>query len=621
MTSGWRHFSLDRRPAMIIAGILLAGLIGLDLWYFLFGHELVRRMYFGESLPVLNRIIEGQNSTPLEEYWEIADVSLAFANAGLLVSWGLVLTFRRMGLRVCLGAMSLLGVLLAVVSTSRYGAAVFPDTANYVSAARSLAEGEGYMNFNGTVYASWPPLLPTLLALFPLFEMDLLSAMRFSNAIVFGLLIFASSTYYRNNMRSERLILVATGATLVAMPLLTVAVAATADLLFALMVVLSMLSWQRLSSTGRVGDLILFSAIVSLACLTRYAGLPLIPGGLLLILLFVPRRLVARLVFAFGFVVVAAIPLVLWMVRTYHLTATVSGGRCSAENMEILRGVYYALHVLSTWFMPYEVWFSFRISIVGLVGVAAVTTLWLRRNDTMHPKSNRLRELAPPFIMSVLYICFLVLYTSTEPDYYNINNRLLAPIYPLIVCLVFAGLEGCLSIAENRTTDYTDSTDVNGAKLRWRELPLGKVLVGIGLVLWLGYSFISLEGKVASCLLTGTGEFSTVTWRKSALMKWMKDHPLDGDLYSNAADAMYLLADRKAMFMPHQSRGVMEMKDAKEFKANLSRQKSTYFVWFQAMNTKSLHSVESLSLVVPLESYRTFSDGAIYRYAGNHSHE
>ncbi len=57
-------------------------------------------------------------------------------------------------------AAGIAGVLLCLVCTSRYGVGVSPDSANYLSAARSLLSGTGFRYCDGGIYTHWPPLFP-----------------------------------------------------------------------------------------------------------------------------------------------------------------------------------------------------------------------------------------------------------------------------------------------------------------------------------------------------------------------------------------------------------------------------------------------------------------------------
>src|SRR5262249_14067137 len=78
--------------------------------------------------------------------------------------------------------------------------------------------------------------------------------------------------------------------------------------------------WAQDGSTRWIG---LATACAALACLARYASAVLMPVGLLALLFAPPRGLPdglrSRVAAALGFVVVAALPIVLWMARNMRL--------------------------------------------------------------------------------------------------------------------------------------------------------------------------------------------------------------------------------------------------------------------------------------------------------------
>ena len=81
---------------------------------------------------------------------------------------------------------SVAGVMLSLLSTSRYGVGLSSDSTEYISAARGLLAGQGYVCHDGSPYTGWPPLFPTLLAGIGLTGIDPTTAARFLNAFAFG---------------------------------------------------------------------------------------------------------------------------------------------------------------------------------------------------------------------------------------------------------------------------------------------------------------------------------------------------------------------------------------------------------------------------------------------------
>src|SRR5690349_6407231 len=64
-------------------------------------------------------------------------------------------------------AAPLIAAALVVLATAKRGPALSPDSAVYLSVADHLAQGRGWVQFDGAPYVRWAPLYPMLLSLGP----------------------------------------------------------------------------------------------------------------------------------------------------------------------------------------------------------------------------------------------------------------------------------------------------------------------------------------------------------------------------------------------------------------------------------------------------------------------
>ena len=77
--------------------------------------------------------------------------------------------------------------------TGPHGPALSPDSAAYLSAAESFADGEGLTKYGGEVMVNFPPGFPLLLAaLVELFDASAVAAGRVANAVLLGLITGAA---------------------------------------------------------------------------------------------------------------------------------------------------------------------------------------------------------------------------------------------------------------------------------------------------------------------------------------------------------------------------------------------------------------------------------------------
>src|SRR5512143_2678189 len=71
---------------------------------------------------------------------------------------------RAAKFRIFLLVLSAIGLVLILLTTSKYGAGVSSDAARNLSTADSLLAGQGFVDMLGAPFVLWPPLYPLLLA-------------------------------------------------------------------------------------------------------------------------------------------------------------------------------------------------------------------------------------------------------------------------------------------------------------------------------------------------------------------------------------------------------------------------------------------------------------------------
>ena len=84
----------------------------------------------------------------------------------------------------------LLGLLaagLVLVATHPQGAGLTHDSIQYITAARSVQTGEGFISLEGKPFVFWPPLLPALLSTSNFFAITPEELARYVNAVAFGM--------------------------------------------------------------------------------------------------------------------------------------------------------------------------------------------------------------------------------------------------------------------------------------------------------------------------------------------------------------------------------------------------------------------------------------------------
>jgi 4-amino-4-deoxy-L-arabinose transferase-like glycosyltransferase len=308
-----------------------------------------------------------------------------------------------------------------------------PDSAHYLGTAKSLLAGKGYVTFDGTLYALYPPLFSTLLAFFGLWT-DLFTAARLINALCFGALVFMSGRLFFKTFSSKGLALGATLSILFSPQLLDISSKALSDALFVVLSFLCMDVLSRAVDTGRpAGEKRLFFVIAclvaSLACLQRYAGVVLI-GVVVFAFVFFRRDIPFRsrlLVSCFSGMLMG-LPLLSWIVRNHCLTGAPVGSWGS--HPETVQSLFIAYaDPFTNWFFPSVVPLAIR-SLLVFAGAWVVLA------------KVRLRE--PVWILFITALSAFMIFSAMKVDltyYGRFEDRYLLPLYAPVIFLIFLGVD------------------------------------------------------------------------------------------------------------------------------------------------------------------------------------
>ena len=500
------------------------------------------------------------------------------------------------GTHTALVVLGALGVVLVILCTSRYGAGVSPDSASYLSASQSVLRGEGYRYFNGDIYTQWPPLFPTLLASLHMAGLEPAAGARFLNAFAFGLIVCVSGRLFMRCTTSAAFALLGTLSVALSAPLLAVSVMVWSEPVFIALAALFVLAMPGFLQTQSRASLVSVSLLAALACLQRYAGVTLILSGCILIVTGASGASIGRRVkYAAAFSLLSGLPLAAWCLRNRLLAGRTAGGHhfSLAYGLDLGRPFASAVDWVVAWFFPET--FSTAAGWIGvglvlfLSGAAiAVSHYCLKRRD-----DTRLLQIWSAAVFGFVYFGFMVV--SGAGLFWNLESRHMAPAYIFIMLPVFAGLE--------------DASRLLGRLLTCRRLG---ALAGLALcALWLLHPLGQISADVKRYMDEGAGGYATRLWQESSLMAWLRANPLQGAVYSNVPDALYVLAGTSARSTPQYS------ENTKEFAGRMSSSQANYIVWSSSLRRDLLYDIRELASRWQVTPVATLADGMVYRFLGN----
>jgi hypothetical protein len=492
-----------------------------------------------------------------------------------------------------------------LLATSKYGVAAISDSAAYVSAARNVAEGRGFTEWNGDPYVMWPPLYPALLAVFEFVGVDALVAARWINAALLAAVAVIAGFALRQLTGETTFPAVIALSIAVAPALLDTAIAAMSEPLFISLVLACLVVLARHLKYPTACTLLVAATLAALAWLTRYAGFALVATGCVLLLARRGRPFAASLSDATVFGAIASAPMIAWLTRNYLVARTTTGVRVeSPYTFAYLAEL--AVQRIGQWFLPPRLGpvgtAVLGAAVIGVaVGVLVMVSVRPVRVGATRPRWwEASRERA-----AVVFAAFILIYVSSVTLVLSLSfatddpKRLLAPALPPTLMLL-----GIASTVASRR----------------RQRPW--IVVGLSAALLVVWPSRYAVGAVTYARRNGAGGIASDRWRQSDTMNHLRERDStrqwgEAVIYSNEPTAVYLLAGMRSVYWlpPHDypyspvpARVALET-----FARELPKREPTYIVLFEDALKVFTYPRALVEATLPLELIHSARDGVIYR--------
>lgn len=528
---------------------------------------------------------------------------------------------------VPLVALAIIGVAVLLTST-RYGIGVSPDSTVFIGAARYLLDGRGLsvLSSSGELVPMphSPPLYPALLAAIGLFGVDPLDGARWLNALLFGANILLVGLVLRRCTRGSAWVsMLGAFLMLTSTDMLSVHSMAWTEPTF---ILFSLLGWLLLSAyieSASIPRLIAASGVVALAFLTRYPGVALVVANSMGLFFLSKRGSTRRNVDTIVLAVLSLSPMALWGIRNLYSTGA-AVDREVAFHPLTREHLVTTLYTVVQWVMPKSVLFAMAdklsagwhaeeivmgvLLVIGVAGCFALSLLVLRRKQWL-PRlrgswSNRPTYLAGiPFLLitfivvySVFVVTSLLFFDAAIP----LNQRILSPIYIVVLVLVLCLAHRWFGSVEGRCT------------LRVASLVICVVFAGSYLVR--GVNWVVETRNDGQWL-------NSKEWWDSKIVERVRSLSDAVPIFTNGNDAVYFLTGKPALPIPvkidsgtrrSNDRYHLEMADMLE----RLEQEDGVLVYFNTVDWRwYLPSEEELRQELPLRLVAEEGDGAIYQAA------
>ncbi len=539
-----------------------------------------------------------------------------------------------------LAALSALGMFLVLVRGSTYGVSVTPDSVAYISAARNLLAGNGFTQWNGSSYVHAPPLFPLLLALTGVFGHDPADTAGYVNAFLCGLAIFLSSRWLWQHLRArpaptsrtlQTWLLLWAAAVLVLSPTLSrIASFAWSELLFILLTVSALFTFNTFLDTGKRASLVLAAIFTALACLTRYVGIT-IPATMLLLLLLRKDTLSKKTTDTVIYALIVGTPLSVWLLRNFLVSGTWTGPRAPTQ-FSFLFDLAKMFGILADWVLPLP-WilemgnininerpFNMEEIIPQYLLVLLIPTLlmfgvgaWicLTRLPLHHVRPIVLLATFTSVYLLVLLIALSVL--EADP----LSRRFLAPVYIPLLGIAVLFLDDFFHYDLQRKLLGTLRFPwVQNVYAEGRVAGLTVVLMAL-LSCWLWVPVNANVQNIRQAQENGLTGYNSRTWAESEIIRYINENPCARCVFfsANASGLSFLTAQPRQFYLPRQLTD-----DWLRWIESMQRNgEDVYIVWFffpdKIINdlqhlTYDRHQIET---ELALETVAELADGLIYR--------
>ena len=348
--------------------------------------------------------------------------------------------------------LTLLGVtgIVVIYYTTRWGVGFIDwDSFSYISVAHSLAKGLGYVypvDYDTvSPLLNFPPMLPTILAGFDLLKIDVLTADRFLNALLFGLSIILVVLTIRLDTKSDIFGLLGGLLFLVSGHFIFFYSFALSESLYLFFTLLSFYFLLRFLKSSRLLHVILTGVALACVLLSRNIGVVNIMTVLLVIFIFKFRKTkLSILVRDLAIVcVISILPFLVWRAGQTRIPIPVSSqvearlvettpqenGRqpipflANTFNLNLIPTtladfrdmIIYVFQTCYLYFLPRQFVVGFEkvhltlLLAIILIGIGFGIYIGRRWHNDPWYVNRAVRDSYPSLI---LYICFLVLYLA-----------------------------------------------------------------------------------------------------------------------------------------------------------------------------------------------------------------
>jgi hypothetical protein len=482
-----------------------------------------------------------------------------------------------------------IGFILIQIFASHSGIGVSPDSVTYLSSANHLLAGQGFKSFDNLPTSDFPFAYPFFLTVISFVSgLDPLQFGQILNGILFGGLLYTCGGIMNGFIKPsdwyKRIMLFCI---LLSPALLEVYSYLWSETIFLLLILLFI---AAISNYLRLKDnkwLFITTGICALACVTRYAGVFLIPTGLLLIYSNPGISLRKRIRDCTFFGILSVSLLVVNIIRNYFVIGLATGIRPKNQTGFVSIVKYFG-EVFCDWVGINRAPAPAIFLTVAVVTVFTATVFYTVRRKRI--------SFGFEYVIATtgLINCLFMLISYSLTRYEQFTSRLLSPLYILLLLSLTWWIPGWL--------------EMGSRKMKW--------IAGIPALLLTAW-FLNIQLAADWEYYDGVKDAGIPGYREdpfvqTEIVQWLKNNKKDFDpaapVYSNAGDAFYFVTGLPALQLPF-----TDFPDKlASYYSGKNKSGHEYLVWFNNEENLQMPDLTTILKHKDLVLVKQVGDGAVY---------
>jgi Dolichyl-phosphate-mannose-protein mannosyltransferase len=481
---------------------------------------------------------------------------------------------------------ALVGFFIVQIFSKHSGIGVSPDSVTYISAARNLVHGNGFISFENLPVVDFPFGYPLFLSIISFItRLDPIQFGPVLNGFLFGSVLYTSGSvmngfHGKPSPFYKRILLICI---LFSPALQEVYSLFWSETIFILLVLLFIISIAKYLEHGTLGWLYLCIIFCSIACLTRYAGVFMIMTGLFLIFFNPSRSWRSRIFHCLIFGGLSFSLVLINIIRNLTVAGFATGMRLK-NTTSLLKIFEYFGDVFCDWLMIK------RIPVVAALLTISVMTYFIFSMIYLKRKIKSSAQFEYVIALTSLMYCIFMAISSRLTRYELFTNRLLSPMFIPLLWSISWWIPGFIS--------------KKSQKIKW---VWGISFCAIA-VLFLRIEYLADYEYYDGVKDAGVPGYTEDPFVQSDIVQFIEKNKEIFKpalpIYSNAGDAAYFITGLPVLQLPE----IAFPSRVQQYYAS----KNNYLIWFQDLDNPDMPPLDSILNNKNMIVLKQFSDGAVY---------